>query len=1593
MANNEIETLFNQEEEEIVEENQEALEPVAEQEIIEPVAEQEIIEPVAEQEKGTYDYMYSDDYRKSVFSGGTAIFPYGKDKEPIYLNNPDIDEAVKEDLLQKHINLYAPKKKVELEGDYTLLDEAVGPEYKFFLKSPKYIEEQKQKQLEEAAMYGVQPYVNEYNFKQSEVLSKQQYKIPSNVQKILLDNNFALPFTRHTGYIEDPDKTIGLLAIVDGAYDYFPVTLLSRFAADNAIKQSQKKIGWINLAIAGDFDKLPSGTGYNDKTLPELDLLRGYEQAKIEVFQDNKWRSSTEWWQDRIRKKLGVEVPLDALQELKDTAGGFMTKTEGYLVDFAPLAASFSYVMYKNAIKNFKGFQKFAEKFKGKGLTDDEIFNRYIKDKYPSRDTTNRLRNPFKRWLHTGSIKTGMDIRRSTEFKKKAQQLGVEIEKATKTWEQGAIDLANGKISKEKYILLTDTVRDLKFRQLSYHLKGVPKIFKQDAAMEIAFASGAVTMSEIMDNQNYEFLGGIIGGLSLGAGGNWTLGVGRTAYHFGASVLDILSTNMRNGNLTFGVKTNIMQFKPEILRNTKIWDDSLKEFRSISWAEFAQFEKFALMMNSGGPDVIQHIKANMDNYLGLMDKFEKQLGPDNIHLLHQEFAIISMLGPMLVARDAAKFKAGLTSLFEVANPEFLNNLKQHQYLLKSLKEVVENIRNKSKRGEIGEETIGKEFSDMQNKVTEFLETNELQATKQFEDLLADSKTFMDNLGDATHPMWDDPEVLFHNLDNMENFFNFVKDDPLLNILVDKPQYQNLMDDVMRYQNSFNSINEQITSGIKNVIDNPSIPNNQKMETMSKWLSQSLVLNERLHLKQANMKFNKVYRDYKSAEIDGMEIFESYWAASGGKGDDIFQDLQVFWRGNKNVPREFKQVKMVFDKAAERQIRKMHAIERGAEIENLSGPLKELDFTKWFKEKQFALAENMKVPPNLLDNMTIFAWLRNKVSKKGKTLELTFNIQELNKLRGGFQRVEFILSKKNDPSARLFQGLFDGTESKIDELAEKYKDVFPNLKEELKAARTHFKYNYANRYLDKESDIAQIGSKWIEYSQLGKEHSLGPYSPEGVTFKKHPMTWINFNKIKKDPELFRDQIAMNIGRYVEGKGYLINPTSKDALMWQMYVTKMIDDAIAVEIKKNSAKFLNGTYRILNGKITDKTGHSVNTFHDIYKLADTLSFDTIEGAHIGATTKKWQIYNPDKLIVDEQGLIDILNKSKPLMQQAEKLKAEIIKKASVNGALIRTRNKQFQGRILDHVSRITPGKVWNTKNFVEHFIGSIQNPGTGNELSLLGETLIKQGKFKNIKEFNETVSNIVGDYIQVTFGPKKVGGVVVIGGKTQKASSFDFDGFKGWLDDNEVTLRQIMDEEHIEFLTTASDFASLISRDILSSQQVQFNFPHGLGWTSLLSRFYAFSRQVIGARFLLSELALRGALKGKGNFIKEMIKSKDAARVISEIVERGVIDSKIDKDFWRVLTAAYVETAIFEEDAEQMDALEFFKIYGVPIPTLGGEEILKLPAEFLQERHPDVTMPQQTTMYPKGSRLFTEEEHKEAYERPTPKKQMEELGFIY
>ena len=83
--------------------------------------------------------------------------------------------------------------------------------------------------------------------------------------------------------------------------------------------------------------------------------------------------------------------------------------------------------------------------------------------------------------------------------------------------------------------------------------------------------------------------------------------------------------------------------------------------------------------------------------------------------------------------------------------------------------------------------------------------------------------------------------------------------------------------------------------------------------------------------------------------------------------------------------------------------------------------------------------------------------------------------------------------------------------------------------------------------------------------------------------------------------------------------------------------------------------------------------------------------------------------------------------------------------------------------------------------------------------------------------------------------------------------------------------------------------------LTEGQINMMYAGGLTMPAILSRIYGVARGVIGVRFVASELTLRAIHKGRGNFIKEMLKNKDAARVINEIIERGAIDSKIDKDF--------------------------------------------------------------------------------------------------
>ena len=70
-------------------------------------------------------------------------------------------------------------------------------------------------------------------------------------------------------------------------------------------------------------------------------------------------------------------------------------------------------------------------------------------------------------------------------------------------------------------------------------------------------------------------------------------------------------------------------------------------------------------------------------------------------------------------------------------------------------------------------------------------------------------------------------------------------------------------------------------------------------------------NHNENLEQLENQYNKVYKKYGDANIDGFNLFESFWKAFGDK-DNLISGKKVFWRGNEKAPRQFKQIKGIFD---------------------------------------------------------------------------------------------------------------------------------------------------------------------------------------------------------------------------------------------------------------------------------------------------------------------------------------------------------------------------------------------------------------------------------------------------------------------------------------------------------------------------------------------------------------------------------------------------------------------------------------------------------------------------------------------------------
>ena len=70
------------------------------------------------------------------------------------------------------------------------------------------------------------------------------------------------------------------------------------------------------------------------------------------------------------------------------------------------------------------------------------------------------------------------------------------------------------------------------------------------------------------------------------------------------------------------------------------------------------------------------------------------------------------------------------------------------------------------------------------------------------------------------------------------------------------------------------------------------------------------------------------------------------------------------------------------------------------------------------------------------------------------------------------------------------------------------------------------------------------------------------------------------------------------------------------------------------------------------------------------------------------------------------------------------------------------------------------------------------------------------------------------------------------------------------------------------------------------------------------------------------------KRKGDLLKELLKDKNSAQIVYDILERGAIDDKLNKRFANTLKTAYMETAILEPEPEKLEGVSAFDI---PVPT--------------------------------------------------------------
>ena len=259
----------------------------------------------------------------------------------------------------------------------------------------------------------------------------------------------------------------------------------------------------------------------------------------------------------------------------------------------------------------------------------------------------------------------------------------------------------------------------------------------------------------------------------------------------------------------------------------------------------------------------------------------------------------------------------------------------------------------------------------------------------------------------------------------------------------------------------------------------------------------------------------------------------------------------------------------------------------------------------------------------------------------------------------------------------------------------------------------------------------------------------------------------------------------------------------------------------------------------------------------------------------------LIDPDNVILYNNSVEEYLKKTRGPrgLKNAEK---ELDKKVVNHAGTIREAVKLREAALLDLVKtgNISAGtRPEQYKQLYDFFVTSPLGRGRYDD--------IIEGFAENLGTSVDDAKKIVSDIVLEGLNESIRTQRMVTVGVGKQIDELDWDAFAAEVSRREGILKYISGEETFNGIKRLSQFMQIATRssERISDLPVGMAVPKGLSFESYMSRIYAWRRNVVGLRWVLSEVALIRLRKHNASVLSELMKDPKAVDAVIELVERG------------------------------------------------------------------------------------------------------------